>query len=503
VDDFSKRQRIPAGDLTEAARRALDGARKFAKAGHGFPFCLYQREDTVFWPGCALAANRPDLVRRIRKILSRELAQPVGLVLDCCFEPVQGLGDGETALAGLRESALRLRKRGVRRVITGCPNCQKLLAEHLGLECLFVLEALPPGLFEKQANGPVYLHHPCPTARWGAIRERAAASASPAPALCCGNGGGLSSLDPAQADRFLEKIRKEARGRTIVTYCMGCRNRFLAGGMEANHLLERLPGMKPRPAMPSPAAQWINRFLLAGRERILSKKFLAGLAVVILIAGGAAIQQQQLLSAEALLTLLGSHPVLAPLIFLGVYAAAPTLFLPAIPLTLAAGFLWGPFWGVVLALIGATLGACPPFFLARHLFQDAIRTKVTPERWTWFQDRVARHGWKAVAFTRLVPLFPFNLLNYLFGLTPIPFMPYLAATALFMLPGTIAFTAFGSSLGELILRGNVRGLLIGLAIAAAAFALPLALRPLFRGISGARPDDQKQPQKDPEEQGDS
>jgi uncharacterized membrane protein YdjX (TVP38/TMEM64 family) len=413
-------------------------------------------------------------------------------------------------------------------VITGCPNCQKWLSEQPGVECRFVLEVLPPGLFEKQVNGPVYLHHPCPASHWGAIRERAEASAGtgypsagtddppemgtdfesvpistpPSPALCCGNGGGVASLDPAMADRFLEKIRQEASGRTVVTYCMGCRNRFLGGGMEAIHLLEKLPGVKPRRKIPSPAAQWFNRFLLAGRERILSKKFLAGLAVALLIAGGVAIQQQGLLSPDALLALLGHHPVLAPLIFLGIYAIAPTLFLPAIPLTLAAGFFWGPLWGVVLSIVGATIGACPPFFLARHLFQEAIQAKVTPKRWRWFQDRVVRHGWKAVAFTRLVPLFPFNLLNYLFGLTPIPFEVYLAASFLFMLPGTIAFTAFGSSLGELLLRGNIRGLLMSLAIAAAAFALPLVLRPLFRGISGG-PDDPKQPPKDHKEQGDS
>ena len=183
-----------------------------------------------------------------------------------------------------------------------------------------------------------------------------------------------------------------------------------------------------------------------------------------------------------MLDLLSRHTVLAPLIFLGVYAIAPALFLPSIPLTLAAGFFWGPLWGVIFSITGATVGSCLPFFLARHLFQEAVRAKVPPERWEWLQDKVNRHGWKAVAFTRLVPLFPFNLLNYLFGLTPIPFHHYFWSTFVFMLPACIAFVAFGSSLGELVMRGNVKGVVIGLGVAVCAFLLTVALRRLYRKI---------------------
>jgi Fe-S oxidoreductase len=190
------------------------------------------------------------------------LQRQVGLVLDCCYDPVYGLGDTETAFAALKEIGKRLRDHGVRQVITGCLNCHKLLSEHLDeIQVVFILEVLPPEVFEKQPMESVYLHHPCPSSSWEEIRNKAREvvlrlypsrslgtdlKSVPIPDLpvseasaahCCGNGGGLSALHPGLADRFLDRITGEAAGRTMVTYCTGCQNRFLKQGAEAVHLL--------------------------------------------------------------------------------------------------------------------------------------------------------------------------------------------------------------------------------------------------------------------------
>ena len=83
------------------------------------------------------------------------------------------------------------------------------------------------------------------------------------PPHCCGNGGGLSALYPELADRFLDRIVGEAEDRTMVTYCTGCQNRFLKRGVEVVHLLECLPGVKPRRKSRPPSRQWVNRLALA------------------------------------------------------------------------------------------------------------------------------------------------------------------------------------------------------------------------------------------------
>jgi uncharacterized membrane protein YdjX (TVP38/TMEM64 family) len=207
-----------------------------------------------------------------------------------------------------------------------------------------------------------------------------------------------------------------------------------------------------------------------------------GIIVLFLIGAGVFLGQRGLFSTDVLLSALMAYPVAAPLIFILIYAVAPAIFLPSIPLSLAAGFLWGPLWGVVFAMTGATAGASVSFFLARYLLSDAVRKRFAAAQWQWLVEKVEKHGWKAVAFVRLIPVFPFNVLNYLLGLTPIPFRHYLWSSFVFMLPACIAFVAFGSSLSELILRRNIRGLLLGIAVAVAALILAMVLKPRFQKI---------------------
>jgi uncharacterized membrane protein YdjX (TVP38/TMEM64 family) len=384
----------------------------------------------------------------------------------------------------------------IKKVITGCLNCHKLLSEHLqDMEVVYILEMLPVEVFRKQKAEEIYLHHPCPSSRWKNIPVAARKvvghmyptakkdhDMEKSESLCCGLGGGLNSVSSEMAGRFLDNIVQEAKNKTVVTYCAGCQNRFLQRGMKSAHLLEFLTGESPRQTVPSPVKQWINRLSLATSVRLMTPRFFIIFMIVLLIVGGVYLNQQGIFSADALKNILSRHPVAAPAIFLLIYAVAPALFLPSIPITLAAGFFWGPVWGVIFSITGATMGACLPFFLSRYLFQDAVKARIPEERWNWLQDKVSQHGWKAVAFTRLIPVFPFNLLNYLFGLTPIAFFQYLWSTFVFMLPACIAFVAFGSSLSELIMRGNVRGVIIGIVIAAVAFLSPVLLRPFFRKL---------------------
>ena len=123
-----------------------------------------------------------------------------------------------------------------------------------------------------------------------------------------------------------------------MTYCAGCQNRFLKQGVDAVHLLEYLVDTPPRRTVPSPLRQWVNRLALATQARLKTPKVLLLLMIVLLVAGGMYLNSQHIFSAEMLTNLLIRYPVLALIIFLGIYAVAPALFLPSIPLTLAAGF---------------------------------------------------------------------------------------------------------------------------------------------------------------------
>jgi len=132
----------------------------------------------------------------------------------------------------------------------------------------------------------------------------------------------------------------------------------------------------------------------------------------------------------------------APLLFMLIYAVAAVLFLPGSVLTLAGGALFGPVLGTIYNLTGATLGATLAFLIARYLASDWVADK-TGGRVKQLINGVEGEGWRFVAFVRLVPLFPFNLLNYALGLTRLRLLHYILATYVFMLPGAIAYTYLG------------------------------------------------------------
>jgi uncharacterized membrane protein YdjX (TVP38/TMEM64 family) len=199
------------------------------------------------------------------------------------------------------------------------------------------------------------------------------------------------------------------------------------------------------------------------------------LLFLLLIAAVVAVQYvrpEQYLDQERLRQFGASHRVLLPLMYLAVWTVGP-LFLPGLPIILAGGVLFGPVWGVVYTAIGSTLGAALVFLVSRYLARDWVAAKLAGTRLTSLDEKVARHGWKIVAFTRLIPVFSFSLLNYAFGLTRISFWPYLAATFVCMLPVTIAFVYFSSNLLDLVQGKISSGLIIGVILVILVSLIPV------------------------------
>lgn len=198
-------------------------------------------------------------------------------------------------------------------------------------------------------------------------------------------------------------------------------------------------------------SQGLNR-----RAKRKKASIIRPLLFVLLIAAVVLVQYfhpERYLDKEHLRQFAASCGALLPVLYLLVWTVGP-LFLPGLPITLAGGVLFGPFWGVVYTAIGSALGAGLVFLVSRYLARDWVASKLAGTRLMSLDDKVARHGWKIVAFTRLVPVFSYTLLNYAFGLTRISFWPFLATTFVCMLPVTIAFVYFSSNILDL-LHGHI------------------------------------------------
>jgi uncharacterized membrane protein YdjX (TVP38/TMEM64 family)/rhodanese-related sulfurtransferase len=169
--------------------------------------------------------------------------------------------------------------------------------------------------------------------------------------------------------------------------------------------------------------------------------------------------------------------VWGPVAHVALFALGTVLFVPGALFALAGGVLFGPVWGTLLNLAGATLGATAAFLVARYVAADWVRQKAGA-RLERLIKGVEAEGWRFVALMRLVPLTPFNLLNYALGLTRIPVVSYMLASLVCMAPGALAYTWLGYA-GREAMAGNDAAIhygLMGLGLLAAVAFVPRLLR---------------------------
>jgi len=171
-----------------------------------------------------------------------------------------------------------------------------------------------------------------------------------------------------------------------------------------------------------------------------------------------------------------------PVVFMLIYIVGTVFFLPGSVLTFAGGALFGPILGTFYNLTAATIGAILSFIAARYLAHDWVEKKAGG-RLKALKQGVEGEGWKFVAFVRLVPLFPFNLLNYALGLTKIKLSHYSIATYLCMFPGAVAYTYLGY-VGREAMAGDeaiIQKAMLGIALLAVVSFLPSLIGRLRRG----------------------
>ena len=144
-----------------------------------------------------------------------------------------------------------------------------------------------------------------------------------------------------------------------------------------------------------------------------------------------------------------------PAAFILIYIIATVLFIPGSLLTLGSGVLFGVVGGSICVSIGSILGASCAFLTGRYLTRDWVSKQIEGnQKFKAIDLAVAKEGWKIVLLTRLSPIFPFNLLNYAFGVTQVSFKDYFFASWIGMLPGTVMYVYIGSLAGSLAALGS-------------------------------------------------
>lgn len=171
-------------------------------------------------------------------------------------------------------------------------------------------------------------------------------------------------------------------------------------------------------------------------------------------------------------------------LFILAYAGLEVLAIPAVPLTMTAGLLFGSVTGTIMVSISGTLAAAVAFLIARYFARERILKMVEGNKKFLAIDKaIGENGFKVVTLLRLSPLLPFSLGNYLYGLTSVKFIPYVLGSWLGMLPGTWAYVsagAFGRAIiqdeTEIGLGGNNQLLTLGIGLLVTAVAATYVTR---------------------------
>lgn len=137
------------------------------------------------------------------------------------------------------------------------------------------------------------------------------------------------------------------------------------------------------------------------------------------------------------------------IIYVIIYIIRPLVLFPATPLTLFGGYTFGATQGTILDVIGAGTGAVLAFWIARKLGKSKIEHLIQGKKLEKFDHKLSENGFLVVLYVRLIPLFPFDSINYSMGLSSIRMRDYAAATYLGIIPGAFTLNFLGSSLGQL------------------------------------------------------
>ncbi len=479
--------------------------------------------DTIFFPGCTLPGTRPGHTLKAFEYLKARIPR-LGIVLDCCTKPSHDLGRDDFFNGMFSEMADFLEENGITTIVVACPNCHTIFVTHgqrFEVKTIYQIMADDPDpdfTLPPDTNlDPVTVHDPCPVRNEPQVQtavrslvQRMGISIQESKhtgkrTICCGEGGAVACVNPEFARTWSAKRKQEADGQRILTYCAGCVN-FLSRTSGAFHVLDLVfdpeRTLAGRPRVAKAPFTYLNRLILKRNVRAMPgsvhrertfvhgnepnnthrlKRIMIMAIIIAAMAGFRAAGFTDNLHPEHLRQTINSFGSLGPVIYLLIYTLAPCLLLPGLPLTILGGILFGPVWGVVYSITGATAGAGLAFLISRYVSAGFIESQLSHPKWQKLYSGVEKNGWKVVAFTRLIPLFPFNLLNYALGLTPIKFTHYILTTLVCMLPACIALVVFSSSILDLFNGKSSTELILGIVLMVLVFTGPAVYRRIKPG----------------------
>lgn len=151
--------------------------------------------------------------------------------------------------------------------------------------------------------------------------------------------------------------------------------------------------------------------------------------------------------AEDIRRYVDSYGIYAPIIYIALFTFLPIAFFPVPVLALAGGLAFGLWRGTIYTIIGAGLNSAIMFYMAKFIAKDIVveflKGKLPEKWWDLFEDADSKRGFLVVFVLRLIPLAPYNVINYGAGLTSINFNNYMIATLIGILPGTLVFLNIG------------------------------------------------------------